>query len=144
MITTAPRNPRTMLILTRLRGALILSMGSAALALNAQAQDSTAPWFQEEAAAAGLDWKHVSGAPVDRRWFPEIMGGGVALFDYDGDLYGRRVRLAFVRRLRDEVRFDSVDALVALVALVPGHFAVLPGPFGRLAEKQGLWPRYGV
>jgi len=38
----------------------------------------------------------------------------------------------------------SVDALVALVALVHGHFAVLPDPFGRLAEKQGLWPRYGV
>lgn len=37
------------------------------------------------------------------------------LFDYDGDLYGRRVRLAFVRRLRDEVRFDSVDALVAQI-----------------------------
>jgi len=37
------------------------------------------------------------------------------LFDYDGDLYGQRVRLAFVRRLRDEIRFDSVDALVARI-----------------------------
>ena len=30
---------------------------------------------------------------------------------YAGDLYGKRVRLAFVQRLRDERRFDSVDAL---------------------------------
>ncbi len=29
------------------------------------------------------------------------------------DLYGRRMRVAFVRRLRDEVRFDSLDALKA-------------------------------
>ena len=30
---------------------------------------------------------------------------------FDGDLYGRAVRLAFVQRLRDERRFDDVDAL---------------------------------
>ena len=33
------------------------------------------------------------------------------LLDYDGDLYGRKVRLEFVRRLRDEIKFDSVAAL---------------------------------
>ncbi|MDE3154464.1 MAG: bifunctional riboflavin kinase/FAD synthetase [Acidobacteriota bacterium] len=30
---------------------------------------------------------------------------------FDGDLYGRPVRLSFVQRLRDERRFESVDAL---------------------------------
>ena len=30
---------------------------------------------------------------------------------YDGDLYGRQVRLGFVQRLRDERKFDDVDAL---------------------------------
>jgi riboflavin kinase/FMN adenylyltransferase len=35
------------------------------------------------------------------------------LFDFDGDLYGRRLDVRFVARLRDEVRFDSLDALVA-------------------------------
>ena len=30
---------------------------------------------------------------------------------YSGDLYGRTVRLGFVQRLRDERRFDDVDAL---------------------------------
>jgi riboflavin kinase/FMN adenylyltransferase len=35
------------------------------------------------------------------------------LLRYSGDLYGKRVRLAFVQRLRDERRFDDVDALRA-------------------------------
>ena len=30
---------------------------------------------------------------------------------FDGDLYGRQVRLAFVQRLRDERKFDDVDGL---------------------------------
>lgn len=33
------------------------------------------------------------------------------LFDYDADLYGRRVRLAFVRRLRGEKAFPDAGAL---------------------------------
>lgn len=36
----------------------------------------------------------------------------VHLFDFDGDLYGRRIEVEFVARLRDEVRFDSLPALV--------------------------------
>jgi riboflavin kinase / FMN adenylyltransferase len=35
------------------------------------------------------------------------------LLDFDGDLYGERVEVRFVARLRDEVRFESADALVA-------------------------------
>ena len=37
----------------------------------------------------------------------------VHLFDVAGDWYGRRVRVEFLSRLRDTIRFDSVDALVA-------------------------------
>jgi len=33
------------------------------------------------------------------------------VLDYDGDLYGAELTLEFVRRLRDEERFDSVEAL---------------------------------
>ena len=36
----------------------------------------------------------------------------VFLLDFDADIYGRCLRVEFVRRLRPEVRFDSVDALV--------------------------------
>ena len=37
------------------------------------------------------------------------------VLDYDGDLYGREVQLGFVQRLRDERRFDDVDALKAQI-----------------------------
>jgi hypothetical protein len=42
------------------------------------------PWFEESAAAAGLDFRHVSGA-TGRFWIPEMMSGGVGLLDYDQD-----------------------------------------------------------
>src|SRR4051812_22357443 len=34
------------------------------------------------------------------------------LLDFDGDLYGRELRLDFLQRLRGERRFDSVEALI--------------------------------
>lgn len=34
------------------------------------------------------------------------------LFDFDGDLYGRRIRVEFVKKLRDEEKFDGLDALM--------------------------------
>ncbi len=37
------------------------------------------------------------------------------LFDFSGDLYGRRLEVAFVERVRDERKFDGVDALVAQI-----------------------------
>ena len=37
------------------------------------------------------------------------------VLDYSGNLYGQTVRLAFVQRLRDERRFDDVDALRAQI-----------------------------
>jgi riboflavin kinase/FMN adenylyltransferase len=47
-------------------------------------------------------------------------GGGITveahLLDFQGDLYGRRLRLEVLHRLRDERRFDSIDALVAQIA----------------------------
>ena len=37
------------------------------------------------------------------------------LLDFEGDLYDRRVRLEILDRLRDEQRFESIDALVAQI-----------------------------
>jgi riboflavin kinase/FMN adenylyltransferase len=39
------------------------------------------------------------------------------LLDHEGDLYGRRLRLLIAARLRDELRFESVEALVAQIDL---------------------------
>jgi riboflavin kinase/FMN adenylyltransferase len=39
------------------------------------------------------------------------------LLDFDGDLYGQTLRIAFLERMRGEKRFDSVDDLVAQMRL---------------------------
>jgi len=36
----------------------------------------------------------------------------VFLFDYSGDLYGQRLEVAFIEKVRDEQKFASLDALV--------------------------------
>jgi len=38
------------------------------------------------------------------------------LLDFDGDLYGKTLKLTFHRKLRDEQRFDSLDALKEQIA----------------------------
>ena len=38
------------------------------------------------------------------------------ILDFQGDLYGQTLRLEFYRHLRDEMRFDSLDALRARIA----------------------------
>ena len=47
---------------------------------------------------------------------PTVSGEGTVsvesyILDYDGNLYGRRVRLEFMRFMRPERRFENVDAL---------------------------------
>ncbi len=39
----------------------------------------------------------------------------VHVLDWDGDLYDRKVRTTFVARLRDEAKFDGIDALLAQI-----------------------------
>jgi riboflavin kinase/FMN adenylyltransferase len=41
----------------------------------------------------------------------------VHVLDWDGDLYDRRVRTTFIARLRDEAKFESVDALLEQIRL---------------------------
>ena len=35
----------------------------------------------------------------------------VHFFDFEGDLYGREIRLYFIDFIRDEIKFDSLEAL---------------------------------
>ena len=43
-----------------------------------------AQWFTDEARQTGLDFVHVNGMS-GRFYFPEMMGPGAALFDFDND-----------------------------------------------------------
>jgi riboflavin kinase/FMN adenylyltransferase len=40
----------------------------------------------------------------------------VHILDYAGDLYGRKLRVGFVARLRGEQKFAGIDALRAQIA----------------------------
>lgn len=80
--------------------------------------------FGKKPALQGIyaTWVHGVG---DRPW-PSVSSFGTRptvdgveplleahLFDFDGDLYGKRIDVEFVARLRDEEKFDGLDALAA-------------------------------
>jgi len=77
----------------------------------------------------------------------------VHLFDYDGELYGRRIEVEFVAKLRDEGKFADLDALKtqmdkdamharACLAGIPGRedqaaateLSAMHGAFGRIFQ----------
>lgn len=55
-------------------------------------------------------------AVVSQGWHPTLPEGGHTVeafaLGFDGDLYGMRVSLRYMRFLREELRFPSVEALV--------------------------------
>ena len=68
--------------------------------------------FAVRVSGAGLE-RHAGIASVGTR--PTVGGTEwlleVHVFDFDGELYGARLDVDFIARLRDEVRFDSVEAM---------------------------------
>jgi riboflavin kinase/FMN adenylyltransferase len=60
----------------------------------------------------------------------------VFLFDFKGDLYGATLDVAFIGFIREELKFDGVDALVARMnddsARARAALAVAPGAFPKL------------
>jgi len=63
-------------------------------------------------------WAHGHPAAVNVGVRPTFQTGRgllleAYLLDFEGDLYGQTLRIAFAERLRGEKRFESVDALVA-------------------------------
>jgi riboflavin kinase/FMN adenylyltransferase len=79
------------------------------------------------APVTGIFAVEVEGIVGGRRWpgaasvgvRPTVQGGAqicrplleVHLLDFEGDLYGRRVGVDFLHRIRDEKKFDSLDLL---------------------------------
>jgi riboflavin kinase/FMN adenylyltransferase len=62
----------------------------------------------------------------------------VFLFDFDGDLYGAALDVAFIAFIRDELKFESVEALVHQMdddsAKARERLAAAPGAFPKLGE----------
>ena len=71
-------------------------------------------WFEDITEKVGLKFVHDAGR-IGSYQMPQQVGSGAALFDFDGDLYGKKISLEFVERLRDEVKFDSLEALVVQI-----------------------------
>lgn len=81
------------------------------------------------AVRAGLAAPDATGWDTDIRWYdgaayigtrPTFDGKTVVLetnlFDFEGDLYGRRLRVAFVRRVRKDMAFSGMDDLARQMA----------------------------
>ncbi|WP_101925317.1 bifunctional riboflavin kinase/FAD synthetase [Luteimonas rhizosphaerae] len=63
------------------------------------------------------------------------------LFDFDGDLYGRRIEVEFVARLRDEEKFSDLPALVAQMDRDAALARQLLGPAPQSAPLRAASPR---
>ena len=57
--------------------------------------------------------KTVNGLGTNPTFGDNAVSLEVFVFDFDGDLYDREVRVEFVERLRGEKRFDSAEELAA-------------------------------
>jgi riboflavin kinase/FMN adenylyltransferase len=62
----------------------------------------------------------------------------IFLFDFKGDLYGETLDIAFIGFIREELKFDNVDALVEQMdddsARARALLGVAPGAFPKLGE----------
>lgn len=69
--------------------------------------------------SGALHLKHISGGDehrVQSRAFgPGALTVETHLLDFDADLYGKHLEVAFVERLRGEVTFTGPDSLVAQI-----------------------------
>jgi len=69
---------------------------------------------------SGLDKRHIPGAaslgvrPTLGQGLQPVLE--VYLFDFDRDIYGAHVTVHFLHKLRDEAKFESLDALKAQIA----------------------------
>jgi riboflavin kinase/FMN adenylyltransferase len=84
---------------------------------------------------------------------PTIAGGGeplleAHLFDFDGDLYGQRIEVEFVAKLRDEEKFADLAALRAQMdrdavdarKILSRHSGESRNPFSAASENQDGFP----
>jgi riboflavin kinase/FMN adenylyltransferase len=62
----------------------------------------------------------------------------IFLFDFDGDLYGATLDVAFIAFIRDELKFDSIETLIRQMdddsARARASLAAAPGAFPKLGN----------
>ena len=92
-------------------------------------------WFTEEAAQRGVDFVHHSGFD-GRPMMPEMMGGGVALADLDGD---DDLDLYLVQSGRvDKVLAEEQSANRLYMNRGDGHFEIVEGAAGADDRSYGM------
>lgn len=83
-VTNAPQAPAWSLVVLALFAPACSPGADSGQSTESAGPSDAPPWFEEVARERGIDFVHVS-RPIQRFWFPEIVGSGCALFDYDGD-----------------------------------------------------------
>ena len=129
-------------------GALLLASVACGQPRGAETPASASParngpaWFEEIATKAGIAFKHQSGHDT-RHLLPEIMGGGAALFDMDGDgaldiLLVQSGRISAppatpaghrLYRNRGDGRFDDVSETSGIAAVTGYGMGVATGDY---------------
>jgi riboflavin kinase/FMN adenylyltransferase len=92
---------------------------TANLALGDYLRPAAGVYAVRAALGEGADARWCGGA-ANLGWRPTVGGRDLRLeahlFGFDGDLYGKRLRVAFIEHLRPEQRFAGLDALKAQIA----------------------------
>lgn len=68
----------------------------------------------------------------------------VFLFDFDGDLYGRTLRVRPVKYLRDEIALDSLDALKRKIREDEGEARAVLAANAKVDDKPGIENKSGA
>jgi len=90
----------------------------------------------------GKSWPGVANVGYSPTFDDRIFTVEVYLIDFEGDLYGKRMRVNFVERLREERRFESLAALSAQIRkdilVARGILSTRREPAAELREAERL------
>ena len=90
----------------------------------------------------GVEYKAMSNLGSN----PSVGGGPrhleTHIFDFSGDLYGRRLRVELRRKIRDERKFDSLEELQRVRRIGGDDRAAVYAVFRPEAVFTALWLRF--